>query len=446
MYKECVAPDVQIKLAVIDSGIDPSHPGVGEVAGGVRIQISDLGERIYSDDCTDCAGHCTACAGIIRQKVPDVSIYSVRIFDVSLMADGRSLVAAIQWCIDNKMNVVNLSLGTTDVTFKDTLREICRKAFGANVILVAAESNDGQESYPAVFEEVLGVTGGPIYEPDGFYYRANQPVECVARGNEQPVCWLDGKRIMAAGTSFAAPHITAIVAGLLKANPKSSIQDIRYLLITKALKEQTNSHITSLQAHPGSLDLVQDDYSWIKKAALYPYNKEMHSLVRYRDLLGFQLAGVGDPAGKGMVGKDAGEVIDEETVHLRIRPNIRQIIKGADTLILGYVDQLARIRERDLLREYVEMALDEGCHVFCFQELERGVYPGLYDLADKKGLHIAYPHIQPEEVVQAVRNSKSLPSVDVPVLSVMGASSQQGKFTLQLALRRMLIREGYRVG
>ena len=434
----------QIRIAIVDSGIDASHTGVGDVAGGVHIQIK--GEVVFWDDHTDCAGHGTACAGIIRKKAPNAMLYSVRIFDDSLMADGRALIAAIQWCIDNEMDVVNLSLGTTDVTFKKSLQKVCRKAVDAGAILVAAESNDGRESYPAVFPEVVGVTGGVIYEPDGFYYRKDQRIECVARGDEQRVCWLNGKHIMTVGNSFAAPHITGIVARLLEQHPKCPVQDIRLLLKEKALREvpqDQNRSKFNRQVHRKDF---QEEYAYIKKAVLYPYNKEMHSMVRYRDLLAFEIVRVADPIGKGMVGKDAGKVIGEPVANLRINPNIRRAMADADTIILGYVDQLSRIRKRDLLREYVQLSLDEGCHVFSFQALDPDFYGDLYDIAEKKGLRLAYPHIQREELAQAIQNFNALPPVDVPVLSVMGTSSQQGKFTLQLALRRRLIQKGYKVG
>ena len=436
----------QIRIAIVDSGIDASHSGVGDVAGGVQIQIGEKGEVMFSDDYYDCAGHGTACAGIIRKKAPDAMLYSVRIFDESLMADGRALIAAIQWCIDNEMDMVNLSLGTTDVTFKKSLQKVCRKAVDAGVILVAAESNDGGESYPAVFPEVIGVTGGAIYEQDGFYYRKGQRIECVARGDEQRVCWLNGKHIMTGGNSFAAPHITGIIARLLEQHPICSVEDIRLLLQEKALRELSQDRNRSKSDRQTHRKDFQEDYAWIKKAVLYPYNKEMHSLVRYRDLLAFEIVGIADPIGKGMVGKDAGKVIGGSQVNLRISPNIRRAMADADTLILGYVDQLARIRKRDLLREYVQLALDAGCNVFSFQALDPTVYGDLYELADKKGLRLAYPHVYREEIAQAIQNFNALPPVDVPVLSVMGTSSQQGKFTLQLALRRKLIQKGYKVG
>ncbi len=263
----------QIRIAIVDSGIEASHTGVGDVAGGVHIQIGKDSETVFLDDHADCTGHGTACAGIIRKKAPDAALYSVQIFDASLMADGRALIAAIQWCIDNEIDVANLSLGTTDVTFKKALQKVCRKAVDAGVILVAAESNDGLESYPAVFPEVIGVTGSAIHEVDGFYYRKDHCIECVARGDDQRVCWLNGKHIMTGGNSFAAPHITGIIARLLEQHPKCSVQDIRLLLQEKALNEISqgqNKSKSDLQSHQKDF---QEDYSYIKKAVLYPYTK-----------------------------------------------------------------------------------------------------------------------------------------------------------------------------
>lgn len=441
--KKNTASDGQqcVKVAIVDSGIELSHPYIGTIAGGVDISINDDGNPVYSADFADCFGHGTACAGIIRKKAPESEIYSVRVFDVSLIADGRALVAAIQWCIDNKMDVVNLSLGTTDVTFKASLQDICRRALASGVILVAAASNDGRASYPAVLSEVIGVSGDAINEPDGFYFNNDQPIEFVARGDEQRVCWLNGKHIMTGGTSFAAPHISGLIAGLLKENPNTTPSHIRELLAQRA-----STVVTTKTGVVNRSPSNRTDVSWIRKAVLYPFNKEMHSLVRYHDLLSFDVVGVADPAGKGLVGKDAGEALGEPPVGLRIQPRLEAAAQNADTLILGYVDQLSRMRKRDLLREYTRLALDMGLNVFCFQALPPEDNKDLYELARMRRCHIAYPQVYQDELVGALENPETFPAVDVPVLAVMGTSSQQGKFTLQLALRRRLMREGYRVG
>ena len=111
-----------IRVAVVDSGVDPAHPRI-RVAGGVAMSVGGDGRIEQTGEIADTAGHGTACAGIILKKAPAASIYSVRIFDESLSADGSVLVAALRWCLDEEMDVVNLSLGTTDPGFRRPLAE-----------------------------------------------------------------------------------------------------------------------------------------------------------------------------------------------------------------------------------------------------------------------------------------------------------------------------------
>ena len=185
---------------------------------------------------TPSAGHGTACAGIIRQIAPTAILYDVRIFDESLTADPPSLLAAIRWTIEHQMDVVNLSLGTADITFRDRLADLCRQARDAGVIIVAAELNDERESYPAVLPDVIGVAGGKVRGRYGYYYLPGEAIECVARGDAQRVCWTDPPYRMMAGTSFAAPRITGVVALIRQAHPGAPLEKVREMLQTHALK------------------------------------------------------------------------------------------------------------------------------------------------------------------------------------------------------------------
>ena len=433
---------MRVKIAVVDSGIESFHPGIETVAGGVNLSLDEKGNVIHSDEYEDCGGHGTACAGIIRKKAPNAELYSIRIFDPSLTAHGDVLIAAIEWAIDNKMDVLNLSLGSTDVSYKDRLRDVCIRAVKAGLIIVAAEHNAGLECYPAVFPEVIGVGGGDIYHPDTYFYRDAQAIEFVARGNKQRLCWLDGKEIISDGTSFAAPHITGIIGRLLQENPGRSLSDIRQILIENAQKVPSDSQVVRSLQSQRSLDR---DYSWVKRAVLYPYNKEMHSLVRYRDMLPFEIVTVVDPVAKGLVGKDAGVVIGEQPCGLRIQPNLYEALREGDTLILGYVDQLMRIQQRDLLKELIEMALEANLNIFSFQAVDPDRYRDLYQLAEQNNRSIAFPHIGFDEIVASQEAYDLYPNVDAPVVAVMGTSSQQGKFTLQMALRRSFLNADYKV-
>ncbi|MYA24425.1 MAG: S8 family serine peptidase [Gemmatimonadetes bacterium] len=431
-----------IKVAVVDSGIVSNHPKIGQVAGGIALAMGPDGTILYGEDHADCAGHGTACAGIIRRKAPEAELYSVRIFDESLQADSRLLIAAIEWALDQGMDLINLSLGTTEVTYRDALEQVCRQAVDQGVLLVAAEHEEGQESYPAHLPQVIGVGSGKVRGLYKYLYRQEETIECIARGDAQRLCWLEPSEIMTAGTSFAAPHITGLVALIRETHPKADLEQVRQLLHTHAQPEAAPRSAPK----PVALPEAEESFSWIQKAALYPYNKEMHALMRGRDLLSFEIVGIGDPIGKGLTGKDAGKAIGLPPVGFQVAPRLAAALQGADTLILGYVDELSRIRKKDVLREAVQMALDQGVHVFSLLALPRERYADLYEQAETKGLRLYYPALSAKDAQQTLASASQYPQVDVPVVAVLGTSSQQGKFTLQLALRRRLLELGYRVG
>ncbi len=433
-----------VKIAIVDSGLVPNHPKIGPVAGGIAITIGPDRDSVihYSAAHADCAGHGTACAGIIRRKAPQAALYSVRIFDESLQADSRLLIAAIKWSIEQGMDIINLSLGTTEVTMRDTLARVCQQAADQGILMVAADHQEGRESYPTHLPQVIGVGAGPLQNLYDYNYRQGDAVECIARGDLQRVCWLEPPEIMLAGTSFAAPHITGLLALIRQAKPGASLAQVREILRAHALPEPTRTPAPKIASRPRP----EGSFTYIQKAALYPYNKEMHSLVRGRDLLGFEIVGVGDPVGKGLVGQDAGEAIGLPPAGLSIAPSLAAALQGADTLILGYMDQLSLIRKRDLLREAVQTAIDQGVHIFSLLALPHEQYADLYEKAEAKGLRLYYPALSSKEIRQTLLSSEQWPPVDVPVLAVAGTSSQQGKFSLQLALRRRLLELGYRVG
>ena len=431
-----------VKVAIVDSGVAPNHPKIGPMAGGIALTVGPDGAIRQSTDHADCAGHGTACAGIIHRKAPAAALYSVRIFNESLQADSRLLIAAIEWCIEQGMDIINLSLGTTEVTQRDALLQFCQQAADQGILMVAAEHEEGRESYPAHLPQVIGVGAGPLQGPYDYYHRQGAAIECIARGDLQRLCWLEPPEVMLAGTSFAAPHITGLLTLIRQAHTSASLAQVREILRNHALPEAARASAPKT----ASLPRAEGSFAYIQKAALYPYNKEMHSLVRGRDLLGFEIVGVGDPVGKGLVGQDAGEAIGLPPAGLPIASNLAAALQGADTLILGYMDQLSRIRKRDLLRETVQTAIDQGVHVFSLLALPHERYADLYEQAEAKGLRLYYPALSSKEIRQTLRSEDHWPQVDVPVLAVTGTSSQQGKFTLQLALRRRLLELGYRVG
>jgi subtilisin family serine protease len=108
-----------VRIAIVDSGIAPNHPHVGEVAGGAFFR-----NGCRCDDWTDHIGHGTAVAGAIREKAPDAALYAVRVFEHRLATNFVNLAAALEWCLQLPADIVNLSLGTANPAHRDLFQPL----------------------------------------------------------------------------------------------------------------------------------------------------------------------------------------------------------------------------------------------------------------------------------------------------------------------------------
>jgi subtilisin len=210
-----------VKVAVIDSGVDASHPAVGGRIGGyVAINATPDGTLTYDiSPHQDAVGHGTACAGVIRGLAPDCELFSVKVLGPHLGGRGTVFLAGLRWAVDNGIQVCNLSLGTTKPELYGALHEVADLAYFRNIILVAAANNLQVPTFPAAYASVISVAAcEPRNEPI-FYYNPEPPVEFGAPGINVRVAWRDNGWLTATGNSFAAPHITGAVARILGKRP-----------------------------------------------------------------------------------------------------------------------------------------------------------------------------------------------------------------------------------
>lgn len=432
-----------VKVGVVDSGIDASHPDIRTVAGGIGIDINIDGEVFFTDNYTDRVGHGTACAWIIREKAPAAKLYSIKILNDDLSGSGKALAEALRWAANEKIKLVNLSLGTYDETYINDLRDACNYATTRGTIIVAAINKDGCPNYPADLQNVIRVSSTECCDHYGYYYRYSQKLEFMAKGTPQKVAWVDPRYIMRSGASFACAHITGIVALALEKFPEANYQEILDILIVNALSEEVS------KSKPGKVSRhrkgsVQEKHkcSWVQKAALYPYNRWMKTLVRYKDLLNFEIVGIGDPPQMGHLGKDPGIVIGAKPIGISIVDSIEIAVKDADTLILGYPDITIRSFDPDILRKMLSTAICMNKNVIVSTESIKKICPDILTMAELKSLKICYP--KAEQVLLSNDISQADP-LDVPVLAVFGMGDYYETFLVDLALRKVLTSEGYKV-
>ncbi|MPZ24810.1 MAG: S8 family serine peptidase [Dehalococcoidia bacterium] len=211
-----------VKVGVIDSGVDASHPAVRSVAGGVALEYDEDSEdevRMVDGAHPDLFGHGTACAGIIRAVAPEADIYSIRVLGARLTGKGVVFAAGLRWAIDNGMQVVNMSLSTGKRDYFDLFHELADTAYFRQVMLVAAVNNVEGPSYPSQYSSVFSVAAHVGKDPFVFDYNPSPPVEFGAPGIDVEVPWLNGQTIEASGNSFAAPHIAGLIARILGKHP-----------------------------------------------------------------------------------------------------------------------------------------------------------------------------------------------------------------------------------
>jgi hypothetical protein len=208
-----------MRIAIIDSGIHPGHPHVGEIAGGVEITHSGEGQ-----DTVDRLGHGTAVAGAIREKVPDADLYAVKVFDRRLTTSGGVILRALEWCRVHRMDLVNLSLGTENEAHRDGFLQ----ALGDDLLVVSAA-----HALPGSLAGVVGVAADNDCPRDAFHYDGGV---FYASPYPRPIPGVPVAHNLQ-GTSFAVANMTGLVARVL-VNPVNSRAAILGALIAKSSMEQ----------------------------------------------------------------------------------------------------------------------------------------------------------------------------------------------------------------
>jgi subtilisin family serine protease len=244
-----------VRVAVIDTGIAGDHPAVRDnYRGGVNILSPYFAPQDYN-------GHGTHVAGIIAGRsaelgivgiAPRTHIYAVKAFNRKGSANLSDLLSAINWCIENKMQVINMSFGMEKMS--ESLRLAIQTAHQKGIVMVAATGNQGlvgNIDYPARYPETIAVTSISRNRHLSPFSNIGKGVDLAAPGDRIPSAWLNQSKREMSGTSMAAPHVTGTVALLLYLNRHLNPEQIRHILMQSAIKveELSPNGISLLNAY-----------------------------------------------------------------------------------------------------------------------------------------------------------------------------------------------------
>jgi subtilisin len=223
-----------VKVAVIDSGVELSHPGldgltlIDDIAvtqDGMRVQIGPGNGR-------DVFGHGTAIAGIIRALAPEAELGSFRVLGDNLTSRTEIICEGARQAIDRGYHIFNCSFGCAMAAQVLQYKSWVDRAFLEDRHVVAAASNVDRSKveWPGHFSSVLTACVGPSQTATDVHYIAGSLVEFALRGQDVEVLWMNGRKKVVTGTSYAAPHLTALVARLLSLYPGLTPHEVEALL------------------------------------------------------------------------------------------------------------------------------------------------------------------------------------------------------------------------
>lgn len=413
----------KIKVAILDSGVRIDHPAfVNKKINGFSLCVK--GECIEKyDEFIDNIGHGTAVYYIIDKFTENVEVTNIKIFDNNYELEQYDFEILLDYIYRNyDYDVINISMGFLSCGSVDRLQAICDNFHDRGTIIVSAFDNNGAVSFPAALNNVIGVDGQwNINSVNDYVYLENSIINIVGKLCSIRVAWLKPDYIIVKGNSFLCASITAKIAKYLQEKPIFNLNEIcteKYLY-----SQPVDNHIPFT----------------IHKAAVFPFNKEMHALARFEKLLNFDIINYYTARITGYVGKKIFNILPD-CDNDKIIKNIDDIEwSNFDTLILGHTGELSRLTKINYETILIRIAIEQGKNVFCFDNPTE-VLKKQNCLINK---NIYCPKIDSSNIR---KRFGKLYKTDKPILTVIGTNSCQGKFSLQLYLRKRFTELGYKVG
>jgi len=212
-----------IRVGVVDTGIDFNHPDLRtNYSGGASFVPS-------APTPMDDQGHGTHCAGTIAAAIngsgvvgvaPQASLYAAKVLDRNGSGQFSWVIAGIDWCIQNKMHIISMSLGGSAAP--TALQTICNLAWARGLLIVAAAGNaqgpqpvppaTSNVGFPGKYKNVIAVSAIDSGNVITSFSSRGPEVDLCAPGLNVLSTAPGGGYATMSGTSMACPHVAGAAA------------------------------------------------------------------------------------------------------------------------------------------------------------------------------------------------------------------------------------------
>lgn len=424
-----------VNIVVLDSGVNINSELYNQVKAGYVVNGSLNAFTVSEGEYGDTIGHGTAIVDILMRIVPDANMYCLKMFDDDLSISIEKFIYSLYFILNHiDCDILHISSGITCLESYDEFYNVCKLISEKGIIIVSAFDNDGSISYPAAFPFVIGVdkSDNPNLKISEYEWVDNTVINIRASNSFHRVRWCTPPNTIVRGTSFSSAYISGYVAKIISFG-LSDIKDIKEYLRSSSKFVFPSSHVENKRNISGNIKNIN-------KAIVFPFNKEIHSIARFVDTLPFELTGFYDVKYNGKIGRTISSILQCEVDHKIMNYEIINWDDNFDTVILGHCKELSKIINFDLLSYMIEMCKKHHKKVYTFDDISSYISTLDEEYQDL----FMFPYISEEHLIK--NRFGKMRRISKPVLGIWGTSSRQGKFTLQLILRKKFMGSGYRVG
>jgi len=217
-------------VCILDTGINYNLFGLN-----LNSTIAGYDFVNNDNDPLDDNGHGTSVSNILLKVAPNAKIYSAKVINSQGIGYESDVLAGLQYCINNNVNVISFSIGSglsEGFCDNDLVANKSNSAVDQGIYVVAATGNDASLTSirsPSCASKVTRVSSSTKQDQIASFSNINNLIDLIAPGKDINTIDINGNGVLVSGTSFSVPLVSGSALLILE-NRSLSPYDLTYLL------------------------------------------------------------------------------------------------------------------------------------------------------------------------------------------------------------------------